>query len=265
MAELYRSVYDPISTLNKRANFSKEAGSQTRSEIAQMKTSSLRFALIAMLLAISMVAVSQEYFLGGQANRKLLRLQEKADSDFSNGDYGSALEIYQQELAPLGDKYSQYMVGYMYLAGKGIQEDAILASAWYRLAAQRENEQYVRICDGLLALFNDEQLSRSDQLYVDLRQDIGDLTLVNKLIQDDMKVLRRRNAPEILVQLEFELGKRRFKREDFDAAVVRIESRIELMGRQMALEKTLEEVEKEELTKLLDEAEKEVDAYKVSR
>jgi len=41
--------------------------------------------------------------------------------------------------------------------------------------------------------------------------------------------------------------------------------RIEYLGRQMALEKTLEEVEKEELTKLLDEAEKEVDAYKVSR
>jgi hypothetical protein len=220
---------------------------------------------VVLLLAVSMAAFSQDGFPGGEASRNILKAQEKADSYFAKGKFDKAMLIYRDELAPVGDKYSQYMIGYMFLAGKGVQEDAIMASAWYRLAAQRENAQYVRICDGLLALFNDEQLSRSDQLYVGLRQDMGDMMLVHKMLQRDMQILRQRTGSELFLQAEIERGSRRFGREEFDAAVSRMVSRIEYLGRQMALEKTLEEVEKEELTKLLDEAEKEVDAYNVSR
>ena len=230
-----------------------------------MKTLSLRFAAVSILLTIAMAAFAQEGYLGEAPTRSLLKLQEKADSAFAKGNYGAALEVYQQDLAPLGDKYAQYMVGYMYLAGKGVQEDAIVASAWYRLAAQRENEQYVRICDGLLALFNDEQLTHSDQLYVSLRKDMGDMTLVNKLIRDDMKILRWRNAQTLVLEAEFERGNRRYKRSDFDAAASRIESRIEFMERQMALETTLDGAEQETLTTLVHEAEREVEAYRASR
>jgi hypothetical protein len=218
-----------------------------------------------LLLAVSMAAFSQDGFPGGEASRSVLKAQEKADLYFAKSKFDKAMSIYRDDLAPVGDKYSQYMIGYMYLAGKGVQEDAIMASAWYRLAAQRENAQYVRICDGLLALFNDEQLSRSDQLYVGLRQDMGDLTLVHKMIQNDMQILRRRTGSELFLQAEIERGDRRFERDEFDAAVSRMVSRIEYLERQMAVEKTLEKSEKEVLTKLLDEAEKEVDAYNVSR
>ena len=218
-----------------------------------------------LLLAVSMTAFSQDAFPGGEASRSILKAQEKADLYFAKGKFDKAMSIYRVDLAPVGDKYSQFMIGYMYLAGKGVQEDAIMASAWYRLAAQRENAQYVRICDGLLALFNDEQLSRSDQLYVGLRQDMGDLTLVHKMIQNDMQILRRRTGSELFLQAEIERGDRRFKRDEFDAAVSRMVSRIEYLERQMAVERTLEKSEKEVLTKLLDEAEKEVDAYNISR
>ncbi len=218
-----------------------------------------------LLLAVSMAAFSQDGFPGGEASSSILKAQEKADSYFAKGKFDKAMLIYRDELAPVGDKYSQYMIGYMYLAGKGVQEDAIMASAWYRLAAQRENAQYVRIRDGLLALFNDEQLSRSDQLYVGLRQDMGDLTLVHKMLQRDMQILRQRSGSELFLQAEIERGSRRFGREEFDAAVSRMVPRIEYLERQMAVEKTLAESEKEALTKLLDEAEKEVDAYNVKR
>jgi len=218
-----------------------------------------------LLLAVSMAALSQDGFPGGDASRNILKAQEKADSYFAKGKFDKAMLIYRDELAPVGDKYSQYMIGYMYLAGKGVQEDAIMASAWYRLAAQRENAQYVRICDGLLALFNDEQLSRSDQLYVGLRQDMGDMMLVHKMLQRDLQILRHRSGSELFLQAEIERGSSRFGREEFDAAVSRIVSRIEYLERQMAVEKTLAESEKEELAKLLDAAEKEVDAYNVNR
>ena len=190
-------------------------------------------------------------------------MQEEADSAFAKGDYGQALEVYQTELAPLGDKYSQYMVGYMYLAGKGVQEDAILASAWYRLAAQRETEEYVRIRDSLLALFNDEQRSRSDQLYTSLRREMGDLTLVGQLVESDLQVLRRGRS--LFLQGSTVRSMSRQRIDAMDAAAERINARVEMLDRQIVLESTLDDSERESLTKLLREAETEVEAYKARR
>jgi hypothetical protein len=216
-----------------------------------------------MLLAVSMAAVSQENFLGEEANRAILNLQEAADSAFAKGDYGRALELYQKELAPLGDKYSQYMVGYMYLAGKGVQEDAILASAWYRLAAQRETEEYVRIRDSLLILCNDEQRSRSDEIYISLRRVIGDLTLVERLIQSDLKVLQQGRS--LFVQGATVRSMSRQRIDAMDMAAERISARVEMLDRQIVLETTLDDSERETLTKLLREAESDVEAYKARR
>jgi hypothetical protein len=228
-----------------------------------MKMLSLRLALSAMLLAVSMAAVSQENFLGEEANRAILKLQEAADSAFAKGDYGQALELYQKELAPLGDKYSQYMVGYMYLAGKGVQEDAILASAWYRLAAQRETEEYVRIRDSLLILCNDEQRSRSDEIYISLRRVIGDLTLVERLIQSDLQVLHRGRS--LFLQGATVRSMSRQRIDAMDVAAERISARVEILDRQIVLETTLDDSERETLTKLLRDAESDVEAYKVRR
>ena len=36
--------------------------------------------------------------------------------------------IYREELAPLGDKYAQYMIGYMHEHGKGVDKDPAVAS-----------------------------------------------------------------------------------------------------------------------------------------
>lgn len=216
-----------------------------------------------MLLALSVAAVSQENFLGEKANRALSDLQKNADSALAKGDYGQALELYQNELAPLGDKYSQYMVGYMYLAGKGVQEDAILASAWVRLAAQRETEQYARIRDSLLALFNDDQRSRSDQLYIGLRREMGDLTLVGQLVESDLQVLRRGRSTFLQGATVRAMNRQRI--DAMDAAAERINSRVEMLDRQIVLETTLDNSERESLTKLLREAETEVEAYKARR
>jgi len=228
-----------------------------------MKILSLRLALSAMLLALSMAAISQENFLGEAANRAILDLQEKADSAFAKSEYGQALELYQNELAPLGDKYSQYMVGYMYLAGKGVQEDAILASAWYRLAAQRETEQYARIRDSLLALFNDKQRSRSDQLYTSLRREMGDLTLVGQLLESDLQVLRRGRSLFLRGASVRAMNRQRI--DAMDAAAERINARVEMLDRQVALETTLDDSERESLTRLLRDAKTESEAYKARR
>ena len=230
-----------------------------------MTTSRTRIAVVAILLTVSMAAFSQDGFPGGAPSRSVIKSQEKADSYFAKGEFGKAMSIYRDDLASVGDKYSQYMIGYMYLAGKGVQEDAIVASAWYRLAAQRENAQYVRICDGLLALFNDEQLSRSDQLYIGLRRDMGDLMLVQRQVREDIQILRRRTASELFLQVEMKRGSSRYQRDEFDEAVTRMESLLEFLARRMALESTLDDSEKEGLTTMIRDAERAVDAHKVSR
>ncbi|MDH3416017.1 MAG: hypothetical protein OEM64_06895 [Gammaproteobacteria bacterium] len=229
-----------------------------------MKALSLRFAAVPILLMIAMTAIAQEGYLGEAPTRTILKAQEKADAYFAKGNFGKAMSIYRDDLAPVGDKYAQYMVGYMNLAGNGVPQDAIIASAWYRLAAQRENDQYMRIRDGLLSLFNDAQRSRSDLLYIDLRRKMGDLVLVHKLIRDDIEVLHRRTGTEMFQQ-DIERGNYGQQLDVFDAAVARIESRLEFLQRQIELETTLDDAEQGVLEKLIHEAEREVEAYRASR
>lgn len=217
-----------------------------------------------MLLMLAMTAFAQEGYLGEAPTRTILKAQEKADGYFAKGKFAKALAIYKDDLAPVGDKYAQYMVGYMNLAGNGVPQDAIVASAWYRLAAQRENEQYVRIRDGLLSLFNDAQRSRSDMLYVDLRRRMGDIALVHKLIRDDIDVLHRRTGTE-LFQQDIERGNYGQQLDVLDAAVDRIGSRLDFLHRQIELETTLDDSEQDILEQLIQEAEREVEAYKASR
>lgn len=213
---------------------------------------------------IAMTAIAQEGYLGEAPTRTILKAQEKADAYFAKGNFGKAMSIYRDDLAPVGDKYAQYMVGYMNLAGNGVPQDAIIASAWYRLAAQRENDQYMRIRDGLLSLFNDAQRARSDLLYIDLRRKMGDLVLVHKLIRDDIEVLHRRTGTEMFQQ-DIERGNYGQQLDVFDAAVARIESRLEFLQRQIELETTLDDAEQGVLEKLIHEAEREVEAYRASR
>jgi len=230
-----------------------------------MKMLNVRIAAVSILLTFAMAAFAQEGYLGEAPTRSILKSQEKADAYFANGTFGKALMIYRDDLAPVGDKYAQYMVAYMYLAGKGVQEDAIVASAWYRLAAQRENDQYVRIRDGLLALFNDEQRVRSDLLYVDLRRKMGDIALAHKLIQDDIDALHLRTATGLRSRHEGTITNYGQQRGVFDATVDRIGLRLEFLQYQMEMETTLDDAEQEELERLIHVAEREVKAYKAVR
>ena len=125
----------------------------------------------------------------GAEDSKTLRIQAKAEELFSRGDYERALIIYEKELAKTGDKYSQYMTGYMYLMGHGVQADRALASAWYRLAAERGAPQYAEVRDRLMNSLSPEDLARSDALFVELRKELSDVALVMMLIERDRKRL----------------------------------------------------------------------------
>ncbi len=114
----------------------------------------------------------------GVPDARVLNLHAKVDELFERGETGRAYFIYRNELVPLGDKYAQYMVGYMHLTGLATSRDRVAASAWYRLAAERGTPEFVALRDRLLAELTDEQRHASDSLYTELRREYCDLAIL---------------------------------------------------------------------------------------
>jgi len=149
------------------------------------------------LTALDVVAQGVGPFSGNTVDSKTMMVQKKADELVDQGDYERAHLIYRNDLAPIGDKYAQYMVGYMYLTGMGVDEDPVLGSAWYRLAAERSFEGFVEERDQILAFFSDVDLLRSDTLYLQLRRKYTDAVLLLDLIRDDLDVLSDRTGSRL--------------------------------------------------------------------
>ncbi len=121
-----------------------------------------------------------------------MAVQDKVDSLFEDAKFTRAFFIYRNELAPIGDKYAQYMVGYMYDHAMGVDEDIIEASAWYRLSAERGTAEFVRVRDELMRTFTDAERNRSNRKYNELRDNYCDLAVLLSSIKRDMNELTER-------------------------------------------------------------------------
>ena len=126
-----------------------------------------------------------------------MAVQDKVDKLFDAGEFKRAFFIYRNELAPLGDKYAQYMVGYMYQTGMGIEEDDITASAWYRLAAERGTPEFMSVRDQLLRKLDDTERRNSNARYKALRAEYCDLAVLLSSIKRDFKELEGRTGSRI--------------------------------------------------------------------
>ncbi len=166
-----------------------------RSELIKRLT--IIIAVVYCLTAPAAFAQSSGPYPGSAVDAKTLRTQEKVEELYEQGDYSRAFFNYRNELAPIGDKYAQYMVGYMYLTGIGVEEDALLASAWYRLAAERSYKEFINERDHLLNLFSDVDLIRSDTLYLQLRREYSDVVLLLELVKDDIDMLEARTGSRL--------------------------------------------------------------------
>ncbi len=153
--------------------------------------------LLAALCCTATVAQDYKPFPGVSADQRTLKMQERVDELYEAGDYKRAFFIYEKELAPRGDKYAQYMVGYMYLEGQSVPRDKIRALAWYRLSAERGYQILEEARDELARTMTPEQIEASNAILLDLMQRLGDATLIMKLIQHDMDILKRRTGTHI--------------------------------------------------------------------
>ena len=118
---------------------------------------------------------------------RTLNVQRKVEELFQRGDFDRAYFIYRNELAPVGDKYAQYMVGFMHMAGMGVEEDPVTASAWYRLAAERGTPQFVEVRNMLMSDMNEQERQRSDQLFLEIRRQHGDLAILLAAIRRGLR------------------------------------------------------------------------------
>jgi TPR repeat protein len=151
---------------------------------------SILFSLITLLMAT--VASSQTYpsFPGGETDHATLRTQERVEELYLSKSYDRAYFIYRNELAPRGDKYAQYMIGYMHFTGAGVVENPAVALAWYRLAAERGSPPIILARDELEKALNPAQIEVVDTLVAELKAELSDRVLILDLVQDDLKLLR---------------------------------------------------------------------------
>ncbi len=154
-------------------------------------------AVVFCLAAPAIFAQSAGPFPGSAVDSKTMRIQGKVEELFEQGEYTRAHIIYRNELAPIGDKYAQYMVGFMYLTGTGVDEDPVMASAWYRLAAERSYKEFLYERDQILEAFSEVDLVRSDNQYLQLRRQYSDVVLLLEQIKDDLELLVARTGSRL--------------------------------------------------------------------
>lgn len=133
----------------------------------------------------------------GLSDSRTLKVQRKVDDLYERGEFKRAYFIYRNELVPIGDKYAQYMVGYMHLTGMGAKQDDAAALAWYRLAAERGTPEFVAVRNQLMHDLENEEVERSDARYRELRREFGDLVLLLATIRSNLGELEARTGSRL--------------------------------------------------------------------
>jgi len=153
--------------------------------------------LLVALLCAGAWAQAYKPFPGTVVDQRTRLIQERVEEIYTAGNFQRALSIYEKDLAPLGDKYAQYMVGYMHLAAEGVVEDRVEALTWFRLAAERGEPLLVDVRDTLITELSMEQIRASDARFLELWKSIGDRKLILELIQRDLDTLRSQTGTRI--------------------------------------------------------------------
>ncbi len=136
-------------------------------------------------------------FPGAPLDERTMRTQERVEELYQQGEFARALMIFEEDLAPKGDKYAQYTIGYMHLNGQGTSPNSARALAWYRLAAERGAPALVEARDSLSAKLTAEEIAESSRVFAELWKKMGDNRILLDLILDDLSILKARTGTRI--------------------------------------------------------------------
>jgi TPR repeat protein len=161
---------------------------------ARFAACTLALACCTSVSAQSPVETPRDLFPGEAVDSRTLDTRRQVEELYATGAFQRALLIYEKELAPIGDKYAQYMVGYMHLTGQGVAKDNAVALAWFRLAAERGESPLVKARDALSRKLGPAELERANDRFLELWQQYGDRKLLLELIAEDLTILRERGS-----------------------------------------------------------------------
>ena len=155
--------------------------------------------LLACLSATSFAQRSSELSADFPDGRTMV-VQAKVEKLFDAGEFERAFFIYRNELSPLGDKYAQYMVGFMYQTGLGVDDDIVAAAAWYQLAAERDTREFVVVRDRYLHVIDEDDAAEARAQYRELRLKYSDLAVLLSSIKRNVKELEGRTGSRVRSQ-----------------------------------------------------------------
>lgn len=124
-----------------------------------------RFTLAAALAAAAFAANARD---GWQTMdfRDWRYMMKDAHAAYEREDYERAFKLYARN-ACLGDKSSQFALGTMFLMGQGTQPDGMRAYAWYKVAAESNDPDYIKALKRIEPLIPAEHRAASDELAAD--------------------------------------------------------------------------------------------------
>ena len=128
---------------------------------------------------------------------RTMAVQAKVEKLFDAGEFERAFFIYRNELSPLGDKYAQYMVGFMYQTGLGVDDDIVAAAAWYQLAAERDTREFFVVRDRYLHVIDEDDAAEARAQYRELRLKYSDLAVLLSSIKRNVKELEGRTGSRV--------------------------------------------------------------------
>ncbi len=233
-----------------------------RSSVRRLPINKLVLSAVA-LLCVSGPVVAAELptsFPGISVDSRTLRVQQKVEELYERGEYERAMFIYQNELAPIGDKYAQYMIGYMHWTGTGVAEDLPTAVAWLRLAAERSNPEFIAARDQAIHSLGAAGSERSDRIYLQLLQEYSDAVILLGLIRADIESMRPRSDSRItggsrpLMIFDSQSGPAMSADEHNRRIRKRVENSLELLVRQLdhdGLSANVDDIDIDELETLV--------------
>lgn len=94
--------------------------------------------------------------------------------DWHQGHYNNALELLKLA-AGWGNKNAQYTLGLIYYGGHHVAADPALGIAWFKLANERHNDEYISLATkSAIRWATKAQKQRAEQLFQKMRHHYGD-------------------------------------------------------------------------------------------
>ncbi len=91
---------------------------------------------------------------------------------YESGEHRKAFVLLRKTAAQ-GMKTSQYILGFMFMKGEGVDKNMLFGLAWLGLATEAENEEWQKTYDGLYGALSTAQKSMLDDKIEEYRKKFG--------------------------------------------------------------------------------------------